>query len=317
MSILFSNDHEEQPAEEKQFGERYNGRYHLPLLPGEEGTKAGGDYVPRGVMSATNLAGSMVDSRALSVWERERGQIGLALRPELFELLVFNVNRAAAEGVDFAKLSATPAGKMLAALLADVHGQAKTASGGNRAAMMGTNRHHAWEARAQFGELFGTPAINEEIIALEELLDRHHLERVPGLQERVVRNVSLRLAGKFDNVLLSNRTGKLYMADLKTKRTPFYSWLETWIQQSGYATAEWMLEFSGGQVRYVAGPLHHVDQKVGILLRMPSDGAAPYLERVDLEIGRRWAELARAVTDARSEASSKSTHELAKWSEDV
>ena len=313
MSILFSNDREEQPTEEKQFGERYNGRYHLPLLPGEEGTKAGGDWVPRGVMSATNLAGSMVDSRALSVWERERGQIGLALRPELFELLTFNVKRAAADGVDFAKLSATPEGKALAAFLAATHDLAKTASGGNRAAAMGTNRHDAWEARAKTGVLFGTLAINEEILALEELIDRHHLERVPGLQERVVRNVSLRAAGRIDDVLISRKTGRLYMADLKTKRTPFYSWLETWIQQAVYATSEWMLE----GVEYVPGPVHHVDQKVGILLRMPSDGAAPYLERVDLEVGRRWAELARAVTDARSEASSKSTHELARWSEDV
>jgi hypothetical protein len=312
VSLLFSNDRpgQEEP-EGKEFGERYSGRYHLPLLPGEKGTKAGGDYVSRGVMSATNLAGSMVDSRTLSVWERERGQIGMAMRPELFERLVFDVNAAAAAGADMSALKDSTFGKVLVSSLAEIHDLARTASGGNRAAAMGTNRHDAWEARAQTGALLGTPQINREIEALEALLVENRLARVDGLQERVVRNVGLNAAGRFDDILMSEKTGKLYMADLKTKRTAFYSWMESWIQQAVYATAEWML--NDARDGYVPGPSHHVDQKTAILLRMPSDGAAPYLERVDLEIGLRWAKLAREVTDARSEARSSATFELARW----
>jgi len=319
-SSLFSNDR--GAVEVKAFGERYNGRYHLPLLPGESGTKAGGDYVPRGVMSATNLAGSLVDSRALSIWERERGQIGLAMRPELFEKLVYRVNGGQLYGVDFADLKASPEGVALAHELAELHDQAKTASGGNRAAAMGTNRHDAWEERGRSGALIGTPQINSEILALEALLEENGLERVPGLSERVVRNVALGAAGRFDDILMSRKTGRLYLADLKTKRRAFYSWLETWIQLSVYATAEWMLESPppgplSSQPLYVLGPLHHVDQKAAVLLRMPSDGGAPYLQRVDLEIGRRWAQLARDVTDARAEAKSTRANELAVWREEA
>lgn len=320
MSLLF--DHEaamEQGAhvgqEGKQFGVRYNGRYHMPLLPSEKGTKAGGDYVPRGLMSATNLAGAIVDSRALSIWERERTQMGLALRPELFERMTFAVNSARAKGVDLSELHESAEGKVLVAALAELHDEAKTACGGNRAAVMGTSRHDVWEARAATGMLFGTPAVNAEIEALEALLDEKGLERVPGLQERVVRNVELQASGKLDDVLISRKTGVLYLADLKTKRKPFYSWLEAWIQQAVYATAEWMLNDKCDG--YIPGPLHHVDQTQAILLRAPSDGGKPYLQRVDLAMGRRWAGLAKSVVDARSEARRVSTFALAEFTEDL
>jgi hypothetical protein len=312
MSRLFSAP-EERGEEAKRFGVRYIGRYHLPLLPGEEGTKAGGDYVPYGVMSATNLAGAIVDSRALSIWERERSQIGLALRPELHEQLTFAVNSAVYERADLSRLKDSDAGKLLVSELARIHEEAKVASGGASGAALGTTRHDVWEARAKTGRLFGTPQINASIEALEALLAENGLVRVPGLQERVVRNVGLNAAGKLDDVLMSERTERLYLADLKTKRTPFYSWLEAWIQQAVYAAAEWMLNDDGDG--YVPGPLHHVDQDSAILLRMPSDGAAPYLERVDLKIAHRWACLARDVVEARSEARAKKTFELAKWDE--
>ena len=299
----------------KQFGERYNGRYHLPLLPGEAGTKAGGDWVPYGVMSATNLAGAIVDSRALSIWERERSQLGLAIRPELFERMVFAVNSARSEGVDFAELHASNAGKALVRVLTELHEDAKTACGGNQASIMGTNRHDAWEARAVTGRLFGTPQVNAEIEALEALLDANGLERVPGLQERVVRNDQLKSGGKLDDVLMSRKTGRLYLADLKTKRKQFYSWLEAWIQQAVYATSPWMLNDT--RDGYIPGPAHHVDQKSAILLRAPSDGAAPYLQRVDLELGVKWARLARDVVEARSEARSVKSFALAEWREEA
>jgi hypothetical protein len=310
-SSLFTSGQGESP--EKLFGERYRGRYHMPLLPGEEGTKSGGDWVPYGLMSATNLAGSITDSRALSIWERERGQMGLALRPELFETLVMQVNLAIAAGADLDNLKDSVAGRALVATLAYLHDECRTAAGGNRAAAMGTNRHDVWEERARTGLLLGTPQINAEILALEQLLDAHGLERVPGLQERVVRNVGLQAAGRLDDVVMSRRTGRLYVADLKTKRKPFFSWLETWIQQAVYATAEWMLD--DPKTGYIPGPKHHVDQKSSILLRMPSDGAPPFLQRVDLEIGARWAHIAKLVVDSRSEARSASTMALTVWDE--
>lgn len=318
-SMLFDPGAAHQGAhvgiEGKAFGERYNGRYHMPLLPGEAGTKAGGNWVPRGCMSATNLAGAITDTRALAIWERERDQIGLALRPELYENLVFAVNKAREGGADLSELKTSPAGQELIRSLADLHEAAKTSAGGNVAATMGTLRHDVWEQRALTGQLFGTPAVNAQIEALERLLAENGLERVPGLQEKVVRNVGLRAAGRLDDIVRSKRTGVLYLADLKTKRKPFYSWLESWIQQRVYASAEWMLNDT--RDAYVPGPLHHISQKSAMLLRMPSDGSPPYLQRVDLEIAGRWAHIARLVVDIRSEARSTSTFALTHWSEDA
>lgn len=322
MSLLFDPEAAQQGAIAaaaadmgKVFGERYRGRYHMPLLPGERGTKAGGNWVPYGLMSATNLAGAITDSRALSIWERERTQMGLALRPDLVERLTYQVNSARAAGVDLAELHASASGKALVSTLDEIHEQAKTAAGANSAATMGTNRHDVWEARAKTGMLFGTPEINGQILELEELLEREGLERVHSLQERVVRNVDLRAAGRFDDVVRSKRTGVLYLADLKTKRKPFFSWLESWIQQAVYATAEWML--SEDRTHYIPGPAHHVSQTCAVLLRMPSDDGKPYLEPVDLVAGRRWAHLARLVCDVRSEARSVHTNGVAEWRQDT
>lgn len=321
MSLLFdpqaaSEQGEHVGVEGKVFGERYRGRYHMPLLPGERGTKSGGNWVPYGLRSATNLAGAIVDSRALSIWERERSQIGLALRPDLYEKLRFSVNLAAvALKFDFNDLKNSPEGKNLVDALGYIHDESKTAAGGNAAAVMGTNRHDAWEERARTGLLLGTPQINAEIETLEALLEKHGLERVPGMQERVVRNIGLGAAGRLDDVLRSKRTGVLYLADLKTKRKAFYSWLEAWIQQAVYAGSEWMLDES--RQTYVSGPKHHVSQDSAILLRMPSDGTPPFLSRVDLKIGQRWARLAADVCAARSEARSVKTFALTEWSEEA
>ena len=334
-----------------RFGERVDsvGRYKLPLLPGEAGPKSGGDWVPGGIQSATNLAGAIVESRQLGIWERERTQIGLALRPDLVERLTFLIRKAQAEwsiertddgrviqrGADLSRLNESEAGKKIKAELTLIHDEAKQTAGGNLAAQRGTNRHDAWEERAKTGLLFGTPEVNEQIEALEKLLEQKGLERVPGLHERTVRNTTLRAAGRFDDVLRTTRDihalsgkgcdshgscipkGTLLMSDLKTKRRAYYSWLEVRIQLAVYATAEWMLvgDASTGDSNfaYQAGPKHHVSQEWGVILWAPSDGGAPQLKRVNLVKGFQHAVLARAVCDARSEGKSVAAHAEAEW----
>lgn len=314
MSSLFDPaTGDEAPG--KQFGERNgNQRYHMPLLPGEAGTKAGGDWVPYGVMSATNLAGSIIDRRALNIWEIERVMIGLGRSPELIERMVFLTERADDDkSINVRKLRDSAGGVQLITDLGEVAEAAKQAAGANQASVMGTNRHDTWEARAATGSLYGTAAVKAQIEALEALLDSEGLERVPGLQERVVRNVGLALAGRFDDVLMSRKTGQLFMADLKTKRGDFYSWMESWIQLAGYATAEYMLDDT--RHGYTAGPRDYVSQECAILLHMPSDGAPPQLVPVDVQAGYRWAELARDVCAARAEAKSVKTAARALWRE--
>lgn len=341
--MLFNNEAEGSVAERltmasAPFGERIDslGRYKLPLLPGEQGTKSGGDWVPRGVQSATNLAGSIVESRQLGIWERRKTQIGLALRPDLAERQAFLIRKAMSGGFDFAESrlqgdGSTPEGNVIAAELDLIHAEAKQAAGGNLAAQRGTNRHDVWEARAQTGQLFGTPAVNEQIERLEQLLTEKHLRRVPGLQERVVRNVALRAAGKFDDALQATEdiefpsyskdgdryipcdglipAGTLLMADLKTKQRSYYSWLEVRIQLAVYATAEWMLD----GMTYVEGPKTRVDQRWGVVLWAPSNGEPPQLKRCNIVKGFAHAQLARAVCDARSEAKNVAAHGEAMW----
>lgn len=300
------------------FGERVGGRrYKMPLLPGETGPKSikGADWVSGGVRSTTNLAGAISDTRALGDWERERTQIGLGLRPDLMEGLAFMIQSARVNGTDWANLGNYP---VLRAELKALHEQAKTAAGGNVRTQMGTNRHDAWEARGKTGALFGTSAVQREIEALEKLLHDNHLVRVPGLSERVIRNVAFEAAGRFDDVLMHTPTGKLLMSDLKTKQKPFWSLLEVRIQLAVYASAEWMLadhplDHPPAGMGYLEGPGHYVDQQWGVVLHAPSNGEAPKLLRINLELGRRDARRALDVIESRSQGKSKDAFGEAVW----
>ncbi len=103
------------------------------------------------------------------------------------------------------------------------------------------------------------------------------------------------------------------MADLKTKRKKFWTWLEIDAQLAGYANAEHMLEtgnYGPGQprerVEYVDGPKRlGVDLIEGCVLHMPSGPDErgewhPRLRRVDLVSGWVTMQLARQVCTQRS-----------------
>jgi hypothetical protein len=301
-SQLFTPDR----AQEKAFGHPYNGRYHMPLLPGEEGTKTGGDWVPYGVTRMTNIAGALEDTRALSVWEQGMMLIGLALSQELHEELVLLVQQAESEGVifellrDYKDLKEALAGAPhdQGKQQVSIAGRAKERARAGAAAQRGTNRHTAWEHRAKTSQLIGTPAIQASVLDTERLLAEAGLERVPGLSERVVRNTEINAVGKFDDVLRETSTGRFLMADLKTKATPWFSMTAVDAQLAGYARAAYMLTEDGRG--YERGPLWHVDQSEGVILHTPSDGSPARLERADLENGWRCALLAAEVLERRA-----------------
>ncbi len=282
-------------------GERgRNGRYKMPLLPGEQGVKSGGDWVPSGLQSMTNLAGSISETRALGIWERERSQIGLVLRPDLAERLSLAVNLARVEGVDLTRLKDYPE---LRAALEHIHEECKSAAGANAAREAGINRHTAWEHLSKTGTEIGTPQMNAENRTVRELLDAAGFEIIPELSERVVRNTAVDAAGRFDNIVLHRPTGRLIMADLKTKRGEFWGWMEIDAQLAGYAHADYMMEMTEGRPgdwHYIPGPLEHVDLTEGLVLHMPSDGSEPRLRRADLVEGWDVLRLARQVCNKRS-----------------
>lgn len=318
-SQIFAQPSEVGPAA-KRFGHPgSNGRYHMPLLPGESGPKDGGDWVPGGVQRMTNLVGAFEDTRALSVWEQGMGLIGLARSPELYEELCLLVDQAESEGVIFELLRDYP--DLKEALAGHPHdrdkqdrsiiGRAKLVARAQAAAARGTHRHTAWEHRAKTGNLIGTAAIQESTLRTEALLAEAGLARAPGLSERVVRNVQINVVGKFDDVLLELATGRFLMGDLKTKSTPFYSWMTVDAQLAGYARSEWMLTPDG--TGYEPGPVHAVDLTEGVILHVPSDGGPARLERVDLEQGWRVCLTARVVIDLRAGGKSAARHSRSAW----
>jgi hypothetical protein len=263
--------------------------------------------MPGGVMRTTNLVSAFEDQKALGAWEQQRLMRGLAVDVSLYEELVVLVRRAMRDGVDWDELTARHP-DMVAALTgapgdsashdASLAGRAKHLGGANIARERGTHRHTMWQYRP---DEIGTPEMLEQADALEALLAANNLVRVPELRERVIFNEAVNCAGRFDDILLSTRSGTLYMADLKTKRRPFKSMLTVDGQLAVYANAEWML--SANQ-QYEPGPFGQVDMERGIVLVMPSDGSPPYLRPADLVRGWANAQLARRIVDERSYARS-------------
>lgn len=306
---------------DKTYGVAYRGRYHMPLLPGELGVKSGGDWVPYGIMRTSNLVSAFSESRALNIWEQEQMLIGLASSPSLYEELRLAVDIWRHQKVDFSRLRDYPevrnvlSGKAndSESIDASLAGRARAAAGANEARQKGTNRHLAWEHRALTGELIGTPDIQEQIEGLEALLAAAHLTRVPGMQERVVRNTTVNCAGRFDDVLQDERTGEWLIADLKTKQREFWTWLEVDMQLAVYAYSEWMLS---DVTSYLHGPLGRVNGEVGVVLHMPSNGDEPRLRRADLTRGWRNAQLARTVVDERAYGKNRERMTWAEWGTD-
>lgn len=305
--------------EVKRYGNVYNGRYHMPLLPGEVGPKDGSPHVSRGCQRMTNLVGAFEDTRALSIWEQAMGLVGLALDEALYEELVVIIGQARSEGVDFTRLRDYPDLKSAlaghighqASQEASIIGRAKDIAGSSVAARRGTNRHTAWEHRGQTGEWLGTKGMQEQLEEVERLLAENGLQRIPDLQERVVRNTVINAVGRFDDILLEVATGRLLMADLKTKATPFFSYMAVDAQLAGYAYSHWMLSADG--LTYEDGPIRYVDLTEGVILHAPSDGSPAALERADLELGWKVCQLAVQILELRTVERSAGRMARAAW----
>lgn len=300
MSQLFEPVIDHNSMQHAPMGQRTSaGRYKMPLLPGEDGPKSGGDWVPGGLQSMTNLASSISDTKALGQWEREQVMIGLGLHFEEYQNMRANVWHAKDADVDFQNLRAHPEFREA---LADHAERAKDIAGANEARDAGIARHDAWEAYTKTG---ASQLFSEEIAGVRGLLDAAGFELIPDLCERTVRNVALKAAGRFDNIVMHRKTGRIYMADLKTKAKPFWTWLEMDGQLAGYAYSEHMLTPDGETYDQGGGPLHHVDLSVGVILHMPSrpdenGSQEPRLRKADLLAGIKTMRLAREVCTQRS-----------------
>lgn len=301
------------------------GRYKMPPLPD------GSDSVPKrippgldpwvsgGLQSMTNLAGSISETRALGIWELEQACVGLGMHAELYDDLRALVHQATADGVNFQRLKEH---KAIRTELAAIVERAKDISGANAARDAGIFRHDVWERPDAFAE---AEQVLREIKALNELLDAAGFDVIPEYRERTVRNLAVKAAGRFDNIIMHRKSGRLLIADLKTKRgnpdggDPFWGWQEMDAQLAGYAYSELMLEMvetSPGvfELAYVPGPKElGVDLTEGVVLHMPSDGGEPRLRRADLVDGWRALQLARQVCDVRSRGKSAARKAESWW----
>src|SRR6201985_3295811 len=148
-----------------------NGRYRMPLLPGEPGVVTGGDWVPHGVMRATRLASAIEDTKSLNEWEQRHMMRGLVLDVSLYEELGILVRDGMRAGVDWDDLPEkhpdirdAMTGKPNDSKSADasIAGRAKHMAGGNVARQKGTNRHAVWDARAEHGQWIGSGGIKAQ-----------------------------------------------------------------------------------------------------------------------------------------------------------
>jgi len=307
---------------EPQFGVRNgNGRYTMPLLPGEQGTKSGGNWVPRGLTSVTSLTSLLEDKTAVALWAEAMLLIGIgqsgALRMELLRAV------SPLGGNKVGKLRESP--ELQHVLIGSyfeqdkkdesLAGRAKEAAGWRDAAALGTARHAAWEQYGESGELPDDQDARAHVLEIQLLLEEAGLVRVPELRERTVRNLEVKTAGRFDDILMSATTGKLYLADLKTsQRDQFFSMTSMDAQLAIYARSEWMLtEDCQG---YEPGPRQlGVDQERGIIMHVRADGGPGKLVTADLTSGWRGALLARELKELRSAGTSKSTLDGRTWRE--
>lgn len=267
------------------------GRYWLPdpedSLSWEPGS-FGAKHFPRGYMRMTNLTGALSETRALNIWEQKKMLRGMRERHDIFaQLLTADLDD---EG--------------------DIIGHQKIVdlalrqAKADEASVIGTAYHKVLEHHLRTGQWIGTPLMISETQKLLRMLSDHLLVPVREYAERIVVNTTLKTAGRFDVPVHSMLTGRLLMADLKTKRKKFWTVMEQRAQLAGYAYADAMWD---EQLQcYVKPP--GFDKTEGIIFHVPqsrTDESPPIsLLRMDLEKGWRTAQLAREIVDMRAEAKS-------------
>jgi hypothetical protein len=285
--------------EERAWGlNEKTGRYDLPdpedpaaWEPGAVGARK----VPRGWMRTTNLISAYSDIRALMIWEERKILEGLADRPDLY--------------ADLCVLEREETGDLKRADGIRIAEEALKAAKANSGAVLGTAYHTALERRVRTGQLTGTPDIQDGVLALERVMRDRLLLPEPLLAERMVVNIRLRCAGRFDLPLwdLSEPYAqpRLLMADLKTKAKQFWSVLEQRAQLAVYAYADAM--WDDDKQCYV--PMPPFDREKGVLLHVPSKLDAAGMREIKLlsmDLRAGWATAQRAFEVVQDRANAKS-----------
>jgi hypothetical protein len=244
--------------------DRWN-RYKLPSSSGN------GQVAWQRVTTFAKLG---ADTYELGLWQQRMVAKGLALRPDLYAL-------AASTPISYRE--------KMNRIASDAQEAAGAKSGSNNGSAM-----HAFTEAVDRGEDVLIPAPwDRDVAAYTAALERHGITTVPHLIERIVRNDTYQVAGKFDRVV--NHGGRLVIADLKTGKNIDYAWGEIATQLACYAGAQEM--YDRGANRMIPAP--EMSQDYALVFHLPVGTAKCTVYRVDLEEGRRGADLCALIRERR------------------
>lgn len=254
----------------------------------------------------TNLVKAFSDQYRLQLWLERMTLLGLL----------------ESEGVLFDELAAmdfsTFTEDQLHRFLRDFADKCRQAVGADAGARRGTARHLMLENFLSGGYVTGHRRMRLQMESLQEAMEKHQLDFVPGTSETTVWHpAGGGTIGRLDVRVMCRRTGGVGVLDLKTQ-AQFWTYQEICGQQFVYDDARyrwegplssegrWVNLFLMDEMPNLTGHPGGLfpGKRVALLAHMaqkPSPGQLPVeLHEVDLEYGRRVVEEAERIVELRS-----------------
>jgi hypothetical protein len=227
---------------------------------------------------ASNYGGQIENQSSLINWGKRQAARGVALDDQLRQEILLNLD-------DDAKLDR----------LAE---KALTAAGANRSRDRGSEIHRITEQHDKGRLPVLTPDMQAIIATWEQVLEQHGIEVLTDHVERIVVHPEFKVCGTFDRIARYN--GRLVVLDLKTGRPTRYRHTMC-VQLALLASAPWITRdgiVHGEKVTFTEfDPMPEVDQEIGLIVSMPSDGSEPCVYELPLADGLRAARLAKEAKE--------------------
>jgi hypothetical protein len=229
---------------------------------------------------ASNYGKVIEDQSTLLEWKPRQAIKGVALDEVVRDAVLLNLN-------DKDKLD-----ELVEAAL--------TAAGANDSREYGKKVHRITEQHDKDLLPVRTPGMLDVIKRWEDVLANHEITVHPDLVERIVINPEFKCCGTGDRwVTWQQRSGRLIVLDIKTGSMKYRHSMcvqlallasAPWITANGYTRNEktTFTEFD---------PMPEVDQEIGLIVSMPSDGSDPAVYELPLADGLRAARLAKEAKE--------------------
>jgi hypothetical protein len=230
------------------------------------------------VPGMSNYGGQIENQTPLIEWKAREAAKGVALDDTLRQSVLLNLD-------DKAKLS-------------NIVEQALTVSKANRSRDRGSEIHRITEQHDKGRLPVLTPDMQAIIATWEQVLEQHGIEVLTDHVERIVVHPEFKVCGTFDRI--ARYQGRLVVLDLKTGRPTKYRHTMC-VQLALLASAPWITRdgiVHGEKVTFTEfDPMPEVDQEIGLIVSMPSDGSEPCVYELPLADGLRAARLAKEAKE--------------------